>query len=77
MDTKIKLNLILLSLGTDILEEIIKMQLNWLISIITWQEALSSGDKILSENYLQHADHFSEFWGCKKSTSLIMKMIIL
>ena len=23
------------------------------------KEALSSGDKILSENYLQHADHFS------------------
>ena len=23
------------------------------------REALSSGDKILSENYLQHADHFS------------------
>ena len=22
------------------------------------REALSSGDKILSENYLQHADHF-------------------
>ena len=24
------------------------------------KEALSSGDKILSENYLQHADHFDE-----------------
>ena len=24
------------------------------------REALSSGDKILSENYLQHADHFSK-----------------
>ena len=23
------------------------------------KEALSSGDKILSENYLQHADHFA------------------
>ena len=23
------------------------------------REALSTGDKILSENYLQHADHFS------------------
>ena len=23
------------------------------------KEALSSGDKILSENYFQHADHFS------------------
>ena len=23
------------------------------------REALSSGDKILSENYLQHADHFT------------------
>ena len=23
------------------------------------REALSSGDKIMSENYLQHADHFS------------------
>ena len=23
------------------------------------REALSSGDKVLSENYLQHADHFS------------------
>ena len=26
------------------------------------KEALSSGDKILSENYLQHADHFSRIY---------------
>jgi len=27
------------------------------------REATSSGDKILSENYLQHADHFTRVWG--------------
>ena len=26
------------------------------------REALSNGDKILSENYLQHADHFTRIW---------------
>ena len=37
------------------------------------REALSSGDKILSENYLQHADHFSRILSLQelsKSTSL-------
>ncbi len=29
------------------------------------KEALSSGDKILSENYLQHADHFIRVMGDK------------
>ena len=27
------------------------------------REALSSGDKILSENYFQHADHFTRILG--------------
>ena len=30
------------------------------------KEALSSGDKILSENYFQHADHFSRIQSDKK-----------
>jgi len=32
------------------------------------REALSNGDKILSENYLQHADHF-----CRKLSDLNLK----
>ena len=31
------------------------------------KEALSSGDKILSENYLQHADHFERVVSYKNS----------
>ena len=31
------------------------------------REALSSGDKILSENYLQHADHFQRIQNEKES----------
>ena len=31
------------------------------------KEALSSGDKILSENYLQHADHFERIVSNKNS----------
>ena len=31
------------------------------------QEALSSGDKTLSENYLQHADHFERIVSLKNS----------
>ena len=31
------------------------------------KEALSSGDKILSENYLQHADHFERMVSYKNS----------
>ena len=31
------------------------------------KEALSSGDKILSENYLQHADHFERIVSYKNS----------
>ena len=30
------------------------------------REALSNGDKILSENYLQHADHFSRIINSQK-----------
>ena len=30
-----------------------------MINITSAREALSSGDKILSENYFQHADHFT------------------
>ena len=32
------------------------------------REALSSGDKILSENYLQHADHFSRILSIQEIT---------
>ena len=31
------------------------------------REALSSGDKILSENYFQHADHFTRILGDQES----------
>ena len=34
------------------------------------KEALSSGDKILSENYFQHADHFSRIVESKKEILL-------
>ena len=42
------------------------------------REALSSGDKILSENYLQHADHFSRVLKVQEITSLnkILKKIL-
>ena len=30
------------------------------------KEAISNGDKILSENYLQHADHFSRILSSRK-----------
>ena len=39
------------------------------------REALSIGDKILSENYLQHADHFSRVLSHKKLIKL--KVIIM
>ena len=32
------------------------------------REALSNGDKILSENYLQHADHFTRILNEREST---------
>tara|TARA_B100000989_G_scaffold273652_1_gene231959 strand:- start:544 stop:942 length:399 start_codon:yes stop_codon:yes gene_type:complete len=35
------------------------------------REALSSGDKILSENYLQHADHFSRILSLQEINKLI------
>tara|TARA_B100001123_G_C15172781_1_gene972110 strand:+ start:373 stop:774 length:402 start_codon:yes stop_codon:yes gene_type:complete len=34
------------------------------------REALSNGDKILSENYLQHADHFSRIINIQESNKL-------
>ena len=34
------------------------------------REALSSGDKILSENYFQHADHFSRILSQQEITKL-------
>ena len=34
------------------------------------REALSSGDKILSENYLQHADHFSRILSLQEVSKL-------
>ena len=40
------------------------------------REALSGGDKILSENYFQHADHFTRILnekGIKKSQNVIEK----
>ena len=37
------------------------------------KEALSSGDKILSENYLQHAEHFLRLIESKKSIKVVKK----
>ena len=34
------------------------------------REALSSGDKILSENYLQHADHFSRILSMQETNKV-------
>ena len=36
------------------------------------KEALSSGDKILSENYFQHADHFSRIQSIKKEQNNLL-----
>ena len=36
------------------------------------REALSSGDKILSENYFQHADHFSRIQSVKKEQNNLL-----
>jgi len=35
------------------------------------KEALSSGDKIMSENYFQHADHFSRVQSIKQEQNSI------
>ena len=35
------------------------------------REALSSGDKILSENYFQHADHFIRIQGEKEKNRIV------
>ena len=36
------------------------------------KEALSSGDRILSENYFQHVDHFERIISHKNSTALFV-----
>ena len=44
------------------------------------REALSNGDKILSENYLQHADHFTRVLNEKESfkrDSIVIKEALL
>ncbi len=35
------------------------------------REALSNGDKILSENYLQHSDHFARILNSKVATKIV------
>ena len=35
------------------------------------REALSNGDKILSENYLQHADHFARILNSQVATKIV------
>jgi hypothetical protein len=35
------------------------------------REALSNGDKILSENYLQHADHFARILISQESSKIV------
>tara|TARA_Y100000590_G_scaffold464373_1_gene633648 strand:- start:1442 stop:1819 length:378 start_codon:yes stop_codon:yes gene_type:complete len=37
------------------------------------REALSNGDKILSENYLQHADHFGRIFEQQNGNKIIEK----
>ncbi len=39
------------------------------------KEALSTGDRILSENYFQHADHFSRIVAIKNSEKLANQTI--
>ena len=60
MDIKLITILIhILNLDIEILEGTIRMPLNQLKNTIIWQEKLyRTGDKN-TENYLQHADHFS------------------
>ena len=35
------------------------------------REALSNGDKILSENYLQHADHFARIINSQEASKIV------
>tara|TARA_B100001113_G_C20771028_1_gene475292 strand:- start:22 stop:423 length:402 start_codon:yes stop_codon:yes gene_type:complete len=35
------------------------------------REALSNGDKILSENYLQHADHFARILSSQEASKIV------
>ena len=35
------------------------------------REALSNGDKILSENYLQHADHFARILNFQEASKIV------
>ena len=35
------------------------------------REALSNGDKILSENYLQHADHFARILNSQEASKIV------
>ena len=35
------------------------------------REALSNGDKILSENYLQHADHFARIHNFQEASKIV------
>ena len=35
------------------------------------REALSNGDKILSENYLQHSDHFSRILNLQEASKIV------
>ena len=52
--------IIIPNLKEKIQEEIIKMQQKLIEKYNDLaREALSNGDKILSENYLQHSDHFA------------------
>ena len=39
------------------------------------REALSNGDKILSENYFQHADHFARIYEQQNDNKIIDKKI--
>ena len=39
------------------------------------REALSNGDKILSENYFQHADHFIRIQGEKEKNRIVQRSL--
>ena len=62
----------ILNLKEKIQEEIIKMQQKLIEKYNDLaREAQSNGDKILSENYLQHADHFARILNSQEQSKVV------
>ena len=60
------------NLKEKIQEEIIKMQQKLIEKYNDLaREAQSNGDKILSENYLQHADHFARILNSQEQSKVV------